>query len=242
MTDADKIAGPAGTLDLAELNAWLNAPVGQNADDGTPFSRAYDMLLDEVDTTSTTEFVSALDEIFQTLLDHPHICSRAPEVDAIDIRRNYDGDGCDGVYTVVDLNNGLRLMSLHQDHRTLTGGARDPVDAMVHALTTIMREANTMVGKFQEVTGCRVETYSGRHVDWVPTAEVRVGDRLACLLSDAHAFPAVTGWTDRVLDLAPHSLPSVTHRTFQVSGDTPWWVDESMCTNNLANQTLIVAR
>ncbi|WP_037898470.1 hypothetical protein [Streptomyces sp. NRRL S-920] len=71
--------------------------------------------------------------------------------------------------------------------------------------------------------------------EWIDTKDVQVGDKIACLLSDARAYPRVTGWTDRVLKLS-----DVTHRTFQVSG-APWWA-EDMTTFDLAGQALIVSR
>ncbi|MET9366212.1 hypothetical protein ABZX93_35665 [Streptomyces sp. NPDC006632] len=71
--------------------------------------------------------------------------------------------------------------------------------------------------------------------EWIDTKDVQVGDKIACLLSDARAYPRVTGWTDRVLKLS-----DVTHRTFQVSG-APWWADD-MTTFDLAAQALIVSR
>lgn len=76
---------------------------------------------------------------------------------------------------------------------------------------------------------------------WIPTAEVKVGDRIACLLSDAQAYPTVTGWSDRVLNLSRfEGLKDVTHRTFRVSG-APWWA-EDMLTDDLAGKSLIVSR
>lgn len=81
---------------------------------------------------------------------------------------------------------------------------------------------------------------------WVPTTSVRIGDRLACLLSDAQAFPTVTGWTDKTLDLSSHGLGVIVHRVFTVRG-APWWVDDLMVTgtidaNNRVGTTLIVSR
>ena len=64
----------------------------------------------------------------------------------------------------------------------------------------------------------------GRAVDleWIPTAEVREGDKIACLLSDAQAYLRVTGWSDRTLDLTRYDLPVYVHRTFTVAY-APWW-------------------
>ncbi|WP_331725155.1 hypothetical protein OG478_53190 (plasmid) [Streptomyces phaeochromogenes] len=71
--------------------------------------------------------------------------------------------------------------------------------------------------------------------EWIDTKDVQVGDKIACLLSDARAYPRVTGWTDRELKLS-----DVTHRTFQVTG-APWWADD-MTTFDLSGQALIVSR
>jgi len=76
--------------------------------------------------------------------------------------------------------------------------------------------------------------------EWIDTKDVQVGDRIACLLSDASAYPRVTGWTDRVLKLSKQGLEDVTHRTFQVSG-APWWAKD-MTTFDLSGQALIVSR
>lgn len=84
--------------------------------------------------------------------------------------------------------------------------------------------------------------YLDNELEWVLTSEVKVGDKLACLLSDAEAYPVVTGWTDIVLNLSRYEgLKDVTHRTFSVP-PTKWWVDHAMLTHDLASQTLIMKR
>ncbi|MCX5207476.1 hypothetical protein OG897_39500 [Streptomyces sp. NBC_00237] len=75
---------------------------------------------------------------------------------------------------------------------------------------------------------------------WIDTKDVQVGDKIACLLSDARAYPRVTGWTDRVLELSKQGLKDFTQRTFQVSG-APWWA-EDMTTFDLSGQAPIVSR
>lgn len=77
-----------------------------------------------------------------------------------------------------------------------------------------------------------------RPLIWVPTADVRVGDQLALLLSDAQAYPEITGWSDRLLKLSRHGLPDVVHRTFTVMW-APWWAFD-MLTDGLDGESLIV--
>ncbi|MFJ1757580.1 hypothetical protein [Kitasatospora sp. NPDC088134] len=60
-------------------------------------------------------------------------------------------------------------------------------------------------------------------LEWIPAEDVKEGMRLALHLSDASAYPVVTGWTDQHLK---HS-PGTVHRHFQV-GAAPWWVDADM--------------
>ena len=77
---------------------------------------------------------------------------------------------------------------------------------------------------------------------WIPTSEVRAGDRIACLLSDARDYLTVTGWHDKKLDLAKYDLGVHVHRTFETTY-APWWVNcgnDDMRTNDLAGETLIV--
>ncbi|MFG3582536.1 hypothetical protein [Streptomyces sp. NPDC047990] len=76
--------------------------------------------------------------------------------------------------------------------------------------------------------------------EWIPTRDVRVGDKIACLLSDASADLEVTGWSDKFLDLSRYALRSVTHRTFKVSWE-PWWAWD-MKTYDLGNKALVLSR
>jgi hypothetical protein len=46
-----------------------------------------------------------------------------------------------------------------------------------------------------------VTEHRGMRVQDIPTDEVQIGDRLCCWLSDASAYPEVTGWSNRELDL-----------------------------------------
>jgi hypothetical protein len=80
--------------------------------------------------------------------------------------------------------------------------------------------------------------------EWIPTSEVRIGDRLAHKLSDtAWHYTTVTGWSDRELRLSRYGLPDVTHRTFTVSG-APWWVraDNFALVHSLDGEALIARR
>jgi len=87
----------------------------------------------------------------------------------------------------------------------------------------------------------QVREFRGLQVAYVDTMDVRVGDQIVCMLSDATATVTVTGWTDRELDLRWPGHANPVHRTFTYTS-APWWVDKAMMTHGLAGRTHIVAR
>lgn len=64
--------------------------------------------------------------------------------------------------------------------------------------------------------------FRGVTIDRIPVSDVKVGDKIACWLSDASAYPTVTGWTDKTIDLTRYDLGVTVHRHFKTS-DAPWW-------------------
>jgi hypothetical protein len=78
------------------------------------------------------------------------------------------------------------------------------------------------------------------YLRWIPTSEVAIGDRIACLLSNASAYLTVTGWADKTIDLTRYGCGVYVHRIFTTSY-APWWVaGEDMRTFDLAREALIV--
>ncbi len=77
-------------------------------------------------------------------------------------------------------------------------------------------------------------TYYGHELEWVRTTDVKVGDRIACLLSDASAFPVITGWSDKTLDLTRYELGVAIHRVFRAM-PAPWWCDDAMTTGTVSD-------
>jgi hypothetical protein len=77
--------------------------------------------------------------------------------------------------------------------------------------------------------------------EWIPAADVQVGDQLAHKLSNTPwTYTPVTGWSDKVLHLGG-SLGNVTQRRFTVSG-APWWVtsDAASLWHSLDGQALVL--
>lgn len=74
-----------------------------------------------------------------------------------------------------------------------------------------------------------VLTYRGMPYVRVTATDVKVGDSVVLMLSDAVAAVKVTSITERVLDLTAHGLGKPVHIAFGYASGT-WWVDQSMMT------------
>ncbi|MFI0553453.1 hypothetical protein [Streptomyces scabiei] len=81
--------------------------------------------------------------------------------------------------------------------------------------------------------------------EWIPTKDVKIGDKISCLLSDASADLEVTGWDDKVIDLTRYDLGTTTYRHFKVSWE-PWWAYDMKAFQldgpRLASMALVLAR
>lgn len=85
-----------------------------------------------------------------------------------------------------------------------------------------------------------------REVEWVNSEDVKVGDSIVFLLSDAEAYAEVIGWSDSTR--APHDgLGTSVRRDWNCAG-VPWWAREMLFTyltfdgSVTASKTLIVKR
>lgn len=76
--------------------------------------------------------------------------------------------------------------------------------------------------------------FRGRTVVQVPTEDVRIGDRLCMWLSDASAYPTVTGWADETW--GSNSDREARFRVFTVRSE-PWWADANDRTAALTGGT-----
>ena len=73
--------------------------------------------------------------------------------------------------------------------------------------------------------------------EWIDVDDVRVGDRIVCLLSDADAYPTVAGWDD-----ITGAATGTVYRQFRVTGDRPWWVEDVDLSSTRPGKVLIVSR
>ncbi len=161
--DTTKITGPANTLDPQILRAWLAQPVDTDSD-GAPVTLAAEKGWTTLSPSSTVDLTCTLDEVFQELLDDEEqdAWTISDEVEYINIRRTYGGNsnngdhGVDGIDVHVDLKLGIRLCSMHRDHRQLTGGATDPIDVIVNAVTEVANQANLLVTEYHTKVGTRL--------------------------------------------------------------------------------------
>lgn len=70
--------------------------------------------------------------------------------------------------------------------------------------------------------------------------DVRIGDSVVCMLSDAVARVPVTSITYRDLDLTRHGQGHSVHVVFGYSR-APWWVDQMDMTANIEHTVFVAA-
>ncbi len=140
---------------MPALRALLAKPTG---DDASPtFAEKWGVA--DFRTTSTEEMTSALGDLLGELRDHKDQAAfiTGDGIESIDACRIYDGDGgCEGVYVFVDLAPGVRLSSLAQDHRQLTGRIETPIEAIVEAVAVVARQANAVVTRYRQAVELEV--------------------------------------------------------------------------------------
>jgi hypothetical protein len=143
------ITGPAVTFDPSSLRAWLAQPYG---DDG---ERADELGIDESFGRAWGSLLHGLDYMLAALTDDNKqtVWRLQQSVDYIDMFRTYDGEGYDGAIIVVDLDNGLRLASLHQDCDDFADRDSHGITAAVEALSSLADMANALVTEYQQVAG-----------------------------------------------------------------------------------------
>lgn len=124
MPDTDR---PAVIVDQAKLRA-----------------RLADIVTEGVDFQDTAEFIAKLDEVAAELADDntQDAWLLGPQAKSIGLWPIHSEGTCDGAILTVDLNNGVRLATLHQSHRDLNSDDATGVYAVLAGLTAAAAEMN----------------------------------------------------------------------------------------------------
>ncbi len=131
---------PPLTFDPAAAQAWLLQP----SDEFDDLSRAESLGVDDELTAPGVEgFLRTVDDVLPAWPDGLH---RHADVTAVELWLIPDGDILDqGALITVDLANGLRLATLHQDIKDFTDRGQRGVPAVLSALAHIADQASRLV-------------------------------------------------------------------------------------------------
>lgn len=144
------------TFDPAAAQAWLRQPSDQFAD----MTRAESLGVDDELTGPGIEgFLATVDDILAAQPDGLH---RRADITAVELWLIPDGDILDqGALVTVDLANGVRLASLHQDIKDFANRDERGIPAVLSALRHIASQASLVV-----------ETYEAAHPEYAPELAV----------------------------------------------------------------------
>lgn len=147
MSDIDM--GPAVHFNPDALRAWLAKPIS-SADS---ISTGEYLGIDETFSRGDGNMLSFIDDVLADLTDEDKEQTAwclQPGIERVDFFRTFDGEWADGAIIIVDLDNGVRLASLHQDDKDFADLDSCGVDVVIEALDNIARQANRIVAKYQK--------------------------------------------------------------------------------------------
>ncbi len=134
---------PALTFDPAAAQAWLRQPGGTDG-----FTRAESLGVDEdLFGPGLEGFLATIDDLLTAGPDG--LCRRA-DIGAVDLWLIPDGEVLDqGALITVDLSNGIRLATLHQDIKDFAGRDQRGIAAAISALAHIAHQACLLLNAYQ---------------------------------------------------------------------------------------------
>jgi hypothetical protein len=144
------------TFHPAAAQAWLLSP----SDQFEGLTRADSLGVDDDLTGPGVEgFLAAVDDILAAQPDGLHPCA---DITGVELWLIPDGDILDqGALITVDLANGTRLCTLHQDIKDFADRDQHGIPAVLSALRHIANQASLVV-----------ETYEAAHPDYTPDVAV----------------------------------------------------------------------
>ena len=140
------------TFDPVTAQAWLGQPSGQFADMTRADSLGVD---DELTGPGVEGFLATVDDV---LAAQPEGLRRRADIAGVELWLIPDGEVLDqGALITVDLANGIRLASLHQDIKAFANRDQRGIPAVLSALRHIASQASLVVG-----------TYEAAHPEYAP--------------------------------------------------------------------------
>lgn len=162
------IIGPALIFDPAGLRAWLAVSTQHGTGEhGYQSTLAENLNIDQTYGRSGEGALSGLENLLNAMREDGEqtawFWAIGYDVKDVGVFRTHDGATCNGALIHVDLENGLRLSSPHQDHHDFASTEATGVDAAVSALMNVAVQANALVTSYRQVTNADAEV-TGRVV------------------------------------------------------------------------------
>ncbi len=127
---------PPLTFDPAAVRAWLRQPSDEFEDTSRAESLGVD---DELTAPGVEGFLNTVDDV---LAASPVGLHRRADITAVDLWLIPDGDVLDqGALITVDLANGVRLATLHQDIKDFADRDQHGIPAVLSALAHVANQA-----------------------------------------------------------------------------------------------------
>lgn len=186
---------PALTFDPIAAEAWLREPGGTAG-----LTRAESLGVDEDMFGRGREgFLSTIDDVLSA---DPHGLRRRADIAAVMLWLIPDGDVLDqGALVTVDLSNGLRLASLHQDIKDFADRDQRGIAAVLSALAHIADQASLLVRDYHNTHDDPAVTSTAPRRD---AAEPSGGDEPSGVrpvtFTEQHVAEALNRAADDILD------------------------------------------
>jgi hypothetical protein len=134
---------PPLTVDPAAIRAWLAQP----SDEFPDYSRTESLGVDdELTAPGVGGFLNTIDDV---LAAQPHGLHRRADITGVELWLIPDGEVLDqGAVITVDLANGVRLASLHQDIKDFTGRDQHGIPAVLDALAHIANQVALLLDTY----------------------------------------------------------------------------------------------
>ncbi len=178
---------PALRVDPAAIRAWLAQPSGEHPDETRAEHLGVD---DELTAPGIDGFLETIDDVLAAEPDGLH---RRADITRVELWLIPDGEAlAQGALITVDLADGVRLCTLHQDIRDFARRDQHGMPAVLTALAHIAHQVGLLLDTYH-TAGCR-------HGSATPAAGIAGGTGIAVTVGRV----TVAELIERLRGFAPH--------------------------------------
>ncbi|WP_432830846.1 hypothetical protein [Dactylosporangium sp. CA-092794] len=137
---------PPLIVDPAAIQAWLAQPAGEHPDETRTEHLGVD---DELTAPGMGDFLGTIDDILAAEPDGLH---RRADLTRVELWPVHDGEG--GALITVDLADGVRLCTLHQDVKAFARRGQHGIPAVLAALAHIANQVSLLLDTYHAANPC----------------------------------------------------------------------------------------